>query len=173
MTVSAVSIRPFLPGDLSHLLSINNAAVPAVSEVTAEELLDLIDQALVCLVAVVDDAPAGFLLCIGTGADYASPNYKWISENVPEFAYTDRISVDEDRRGLKIGEKLYQALFQIYAGTGRSFVCEVNTRPPNPGSLRFHNRLGFEEIGTADHGEKAVVYLSKKPIEGEPGGAAE
>ncbi len=163
-TSSAVIIRQFLPGDLSHLLTINNAAVPAVSEVTAEELLDLIDQAMVCLVAEVDDTPAGFLLCIGTGADYASPNYKWISQNVASFAYTDRISVDEEKRCLKIGEKLYQALFERFSGTDRSFVCEVNSRPPNPGSLRFHKRLGFEEIGTADHGEKAVVYLRKPPI---------
>lgn len=160
----AVTIRPFKPGDLSQLLSINNAAVPAVGEVTAEELLDLINQALICLVAEVDELPAGFLLCIGTDADYASPNYKWLSENVSDFAYTDRINVDTDRRGLKIGEKLYQAIFDRFAGTGRSFVCEVNSRPPNPGSMRFHKRLGFEEIGTADHGDKAVVFLEKKPI---------
>ncbi|OJJ10825.1 GNAT family N-acetyltransferase [Alphaproteobacteria bacterium AO1-B] len=162
------TVRPFRPGDLSHLLPLNNAAVPAVNELSAEELLDLIGQSLVCLVAEVDEEPVGFLLSISDGADYGSANYRWLSENVSNFSYTDRICVDETRRGLKIGEKLYNALFDQLKDTGRSFVCEVNSRPPNPGSLRFHQRLGFQEIGTADHGEKAVVFLRKDPL-----GAAE
>ncbi|WP_428523764.1 GNAT family N-acetyltransferase [Roseibium sp.] len=158
------TVRLFRPGDLSHLLPLNNAAVPAVNELSAEELLDLIGQSLVCLVAEIDEEPVGFLLSIGDGADYASANYQWLSENVSNFSYTDRICVDEHRRGLKIGEKLYHALFKHLKDTSRSFVCEVNSRPPNPGSLRFHQRLGFEEIGTADHGEKAVVFLRKVPL---------
>lgn len=160
----AVSIRSFQPGDLNHLLPLNTSAVPAVNALTAEEFLDLINQALICLVAVADGRPAGFLLCIGNGTKYDSPNYQWLSQQVATFAYTDRICVDETCRGLKIGEKLYQALFDQFTDTGRSFVCEVNSRPPNPGSLRFHKRLGFEEIGTADHGDKAVVFLRKRPL---------
>lgn len=165
------AIRSFQPGDLNHLLPLNTAAVPAVNELTAEEMLDLINQALICLVAEVNGTPAGFLLCIGDGTDYSSLNYKWLSEKVSNFAYTDRICVDESRRGLKIGEKLYRALFEHFEDTGRSFVCEVNSRPPNPGSLRFHQRLGFEEIGTADHGEKAVVFLKKDPVTAKAGAA--
>jgi len=155
------TIRPFLPGDLSALLAMNNAAVPAVSELTAEAFLDLINGALICLVAEVDGAQAGFLLCLGDGVDYDSPNYLWLSARESNFAYTDRICVDETMRGRKIGDALYAALFQHYAGTGKSFLCEVNERPANPGSLRFHGRLGFTEIGKADHGDKAVVYLKR------------
>ena len=158
---SSATVRPFLPGDLSALLTMNNAAVPAVSELTAEAFLDLIGDALICLVAEVSDQPAGFLLCLGDGADYDSPNYAWLSERVSNFAYTDRICVDETMRGRKIGDALYAALFKQFAGTGRSFLCEVNERPPNPGSLRFHGRLGFEEIGKADHGDKAVIYMQR------------
>ena len=51
----------------------------------------------------------------------SSLNYKWLSEKVSNFAYTDRICVDESRRGLKIGEKLYRALFEHFEDTGRSF----------------------------------------------------
>ncbi|MEO9528768.1 GNAT family N-acetyltransferase [Roseibium sp.] len=160
---SSPIIRQFLPGDLDRLLQINNAAVPNVNGLTAEELLDLINSALICLVAEIDGVPAGSLLCLGDGLDYDSRNYRWLSERVSHFAYTDRISVDADRRGRQIGDALYAALFRKFAGTGRSFICEVNERPPNPGSLRFHNRLGFEEIGRADHGDKAVVYLKRAP----------
>ena len=158
---ASFTVRPFLPGDLSALLAMNNAAVPAVSELTAEACLDLINDALVCLVAEADGAPAGFLLCLGDGVDYDSPNYLWLSERETNFAYTDRICVDETMRGRKIGDALYAALFEQYAGTGKCFLCEVNERPANPGSLRFHGRLGFAEIGKADHGDKAVVYLKR------------
>ncbi|WP_305987279.1 GNAT family N-acetyltransferase [Roseibium sp. MMSF_3544] len=160
---SPANIRPFEPGDLSTLLLLNNAAVPAVNELTAEDLLDLVNQALVCLVAEVDGAVSGLLLCVGDGTSYDSPNYLWLSERLSNFAYTDRICVDETKRGLKIGDALYAELFRHFAGTGRCFVCEVNERPPNPGSLRFHKRLGFEEIGTADNGDKAVIYLKRAP----------
>jgi len=160
-TTSQTTVRPFLPGDLSSLLAMNNAAVPAVSELTAEDLLDLISGALICLVAENAGEAAGFLLCLGDGVDYDSPNYAWLSARVSNFAYTDRICVDETMRGRKIGDALYAALFKQFAGTGRSFLCEVNERPANPGSLRFHGRLGFEEIGKADHGDKAVIYLQR------------
>ncbi|WP_299815159.1 GNAT family N-acetyltransferase [uncultured Roseibium sp.] len=165
---SSVIVRPFRPGDLSKLLPLNNASVPAVNELTAEDLLDLVNSAIVCLVADIDDTPAGFLLCIGDGTNYDSRNYRWLSERLSNFAYTDRIAVDAEQRGRKIGETLYDSLFRHLAGSGRSFVCEVNERPPNPGSLRFHKRLGFEEIGRADHGEKAVVYLKRPPQPADP-----
>jgi len=158
-----LTIRPFQPGDLDALLPLNNAAIPAVNGLPAEELLDLVNSALICLVAERDGTVAGFLLCIGDGAAYESPNYRWLSAHLSNFAYTDRICVDAGLRGQRIGDALYGALFRHFAGTGRAFVCEVNERPPNPGSLRFHQRLGFAEIGRADHGEKAVIFLKRDP----------
>ncbi|MES0811541.1 GNAT family N-acetyltransferase [Roseibium sp. SCPC15] len=162
-TAVAPKIRPFEPGDLSALLAMNNAAVPAVSEATAEKLLDLINAALVCLVAEKEGNAVGFLLCLSEGIEYDSPNYHWLSERYSKFAYTDRICVDESTRGQKIGDAMYGALFNRMAGSGRTFLCEVNERPPNPGSLRFHNRLGFEEIGKADNGKVAVIYMQRDP----------
>ena len=156
-----VAIRPFRESDLATLLPMNNAAVPAVSELTDEKFAALIAGALVCLVAEMDGRPAGFLLCLAEGQDYDSPNYAWVSRNRRRFAYTDRICVGENVRGKGIGETLYKALFDAHRGSGRSFVCEVNERPANPGSLRFHARLGFREIGRQDHGDKAVVYLER------------
>ena len=160
---SSLTIRQFLPGDLNALLPMNNAAVPAVNGLSAEELLDLVNSALVCLVAEREGTIAGFLVCLGDGATYDSRNYRWLSERLTNIAYTDRICVDEAFRGQKIGDALYAALFRHFAGSGRAFVCEVNERPPNPGSLRFHERLGFAEIGKADHGEKAVIFLKRDP----------
>nr|WP_319383407.1 GNAT family N-acetyltransferase [uncultured Roseibium sp.] len=162
-TVSPAMIRPFEPGDLGALLSLNNAAVPAVNELGAEELLDLISQSLLCLVALKKDTPVGMLLCFGEGADYASPNYRWLSDRFEQFAYTDRIFVDDTLRGQKIGDALYSSLFERMRGTGRCFTCEVNERPPNPGSMRFHAGLGFVEIGRADNGATSVIYMRRDP----------
>ncbi|MDN3720286.1 hypothetical protein QW131_16385 [Roseibium salinum] len=99
LSTSFITARPCRPGDLSRLLQLNNAAVPAVNELTAEELLDLINSALICLVAEAGETAAGFLLCIGDGTGYESRNYRWLSERLSNFAYTDRIAVDETLRG--------------------------------------------------------------------------
>lgn len=155
------AIRPYRESDLATLLPMNNAAVPAVSELTESKFAALIASALVCLVAEVDGRPAGFLLCLAEGQDYDSPNYAWVSRNRKRFAYTDRICVDENARGKGIGEALYRALFDFERDGDRTFLCEVNERPPNPGSMKFHARLGFREIGRRDHGDKAVVYLER------------
>ncbi|MEO1113456.1 MAG: GNAT family N-acetyltransferase [Pseudomonadota bacterium] len=161
--LSPAKIRSFEPGDLGALLSLNSAAVPAVNALGAEDMLDLVNQSLLCLVAIVDETPVGMLLCFGEGAEYASPNYRWLSDRFEQFAYTDRIFVDDAQRGRKIGDALYSELFERMAGTGRCFTCEVNERPPNPGSLRFHARLGFREIGKADNGATSVIYMRRDP----------
>jgi predicted GNAT superfamily acetyltransferase len=43
----------------------------------------------------------------------------------------------------------------------RPLCCEVNLVPPNPGSLAFHERLGFAACGEADdpRNGKRVRYL--------------
>ncbi|WP_417676648.1 GNAT family N-acetyltransferase [Roseibium sp.] len=158
---SPVTIRPYRESDLATLLPMNNAAVPAVSELTDTKFAALIADALVCLVADLDGHPAGFLLCLAEGQNYDSPNYAWVSRNRQRFAYTDRICVGENARGKGIGEALYRALFALQKDSGRTVLCEVNERPPNPGSMKFHSRLGFREIGRLDHGDKAVVFLEK------------
>ena len=40
-------------------------------------------------------------------------------------------------------------------------LCEVNTRPSNKPSMTFHEKMGFEEIGTNDFEKNSVVYLRR------------
>ena len=158
-----MDIRPFETSDIDDLHRINEDNVPAVGSVTRDELVALLDQSFTTLVAVRDGQVGGFVLSLTEGQDYGSLNYGWISERYPGFAYVDRIAVDANFRSSGIGALLYEAL-AMEIGTSRPVLtCEVNTLPPNPGSLRFHKRLGFEEVGeqTFVPGEKAVVYLAK------------
>ena len=153
-------IRPVRSEDLPFLLTINNACTPGVGELDMPRLRHLIGQAAHTLVAEVNSAPAGFLLCLHEGAQYDSPNYRWLSDRFARMAYVDRIAVADGHRGLGLGDHLYRALHSAEAGSARPITCEVNERPANPGSLRFHTRLGFRPVGRLDHGDKAVVFLA-------------
>ena len=51
------------------------------------------------------------------------------------------------------------------AGSTPWLLCEVNVRPLNAGSLRFHHRIGFTEVGQQDtDGGRKTVSLLAKPL---------
>jgi hypothetical protein len=112
-----------------------------------------------------DGRLAAFMVALGPGSAYASPNYAWVSARFGRFVYVDRVVVAPEARGTGLGRRLYHAVSAAArdAGLGR-VVCEVNLVPPNPGSLAFHTALGFREIGRAelpDRG-KTVAYLARE-----------
>jgi predicted GNAT superfamily acetyltransferase len=163
------TVRPLTPADLPHLLVLNTAAVPAVNEIDLVEMTELVAQSRLA-VAVVDDehpdAVLGFVLALPPGLHYASENYRWFSARGEGFLYVDRIVVGDGQRGAGLGALLYEAVFDAAAADGASEVdCEVNVEPPNPGSLRFHGRLGFAEVGRqATKGGSVVVALLARPL---------
>jgi uncharacterized protein len=158
-----VNIRPYQTGDLAELHRINEDNVPAVGPLTREDLEILIGQSHTTLVAEAEGRIGGFLLGLVEDTDYGSLNYRWFCERHPAFAYIDRIAVDAGFQGSGIGARLYEALEAYVNGQRPVLACEVNSLPPNPGSLRFHKRLGFVEAGEQvfEPGAKAVVYLIK------------
>lgn len=145
-------IRPFTPSDLATLYIINQAGVPGVGhEDTADGLGALIDIGT-CLVATDDqDTPLGFINLVEPGTmAYPSDNLRWIEDWIAREGasahYVDRIAIAPEARGQKLGEALYRAAFET-AKARDWLTCEVNTDPDNPGSHRFHQRLGFEKVG--------------------------
>ncbi len=159
-----VIIRLVGAQDIAVLHVINQAAVPGVGSVTREELTELLfELADHVIVAERDGVPVGFVLCMIEGVDYGSANYQWLSRYHVSFAYIDRVAVSEVMRGLGIGAKLYQAAFRHYDGRRPVLTAEVNLKPPNPGSLRFHQWLGFREVGQRWEPDrsKGVVYLER------------
>jgi predicted GNAT superfamily acetyltransferase len=70
-----------------------------------------------------------------------------------------RVVVAPEARGRGLGRRLYEDLAAT-AGA-RPLCCEVNLVPPNPGSLAFHERLGFAACGEGDdpRNGKRVRYL--------------
>lgn len=170
--MSSFTITTAEPTMLPRLHALNQAATPGVSDVTIETLGRLIADSAPTFVACEPAGaspcrPVGFLLLLGPGARHDSPNYAWFAARATEtgaaIAYVDRIAVDPALRGSGVGALLYEAAFERCRGRYDRIGCEVNSAPPNPGSMRFHQRLGFHEVGRQDFvpGEKAVVYLER------------
>ena len=82
-----MDIRDWCDADLAALHAINEASVPGVGSLTRDELDRLVrEDSAATLVADVNGQPAGFVLCMFEGLDYASLNYKWISQRYETFA---------------------------------------------------------------------------------------
>lgn len=143
-----LSIRDLNPADVTRLVELNNAAVPAVPFTTAEEFATLLATSDHAIGAIDDDAGLhGFAIGMNPGSDYASENYRFFEDRGTDSLYVDRIVVDELRRGERIGRLLYDHVFHRARADGRTEVtCEVNIEPPNPRSLAFHTRIGFVEV---------------------------
>jgi uncharacterized protein len=114
-------------------------------------------------VVEVDGSIAGLLVGLVEGADYASPNYRWFSQRHRRFAYVDRIALAPQARGAGHGPALYRRFEAWARAASRPVLCaEVNVEPPNPRSLRFHQRFGFVEVAQQDvYGSYRVAMVEK------------
>ncbi len=160
-------IRPCTEDDVDALVAINNSGYPAVPMATAEEMLGLLSMCSLALIAQDEDGvPLGFVMAMDPGLDYASENYVFFESRFSNHLYIDRIVLSDKSRGLGLGSTLYQHIFDRARADGRERVtCEVNLEPPNPGSLRFHRRWGFEDVDTQPtKGGQVVVQLLQAPV---------
>lgn len=161
------SIRVVQTGDLDEILELNNAAVPAVSRIERSDLDWFAEVAHSFLVKpTADDTVGGYLIGLhGPGVGYSSANYEWFSRRYDRFIYVDRIVIAAGNRGRGIG----QALYHEFSARGRAdghdmMLAEVNVRPRNEASLKFHDLYGFAPVGEqdTDGGTKRVVMLEKR-----------
>ncbi len=156
-----MEIRSLPIDDLPDAVAINNANVPGVGETDLYRITHLHAESLASLGAYEGDTLAGFSITFGPGADYRSVNYRWFCARYTDFAYLDRIALAADHQGRGIGAALYAHLEERIGVEW--LLCEVNLRPRNDGSLRFHQRIGFEEVGRqeTDYGH-LVAMLAKR-----------
>jgi len=158
-----MEILPATAEDLDEILTINNAAVPHVNHLSRRKLAGLVRQSVVFRKACGPDGIGGFLLALDHTAVYPSENYQWFVGHLERFMYIDRVAVRAEHRGQGVGQALYHDLFQESRRLHHERVaCEVNVHPPNPLSMQFHLKLGFEELGQLRHvrDEKVVALLA-------------
>ncbi|MCB1856991.1 MAG: GNAT family N-acetyltransferase [Gammaproteobacteria bacterium] len=156
-------LRPVEARDLAQILALNEAALPHVNSISRETLEALAAMSCYFRVACVDSLVAGFLLAMREGTPYSSDNYRWFSKRYCSFVYVDRVVIAPAyfRRG--IGGLLYQDLVLKLSKGAPRIVCEVNLEPPNPGSISFHQSMGFSQVGQqpTEGGKKQVALLCK------------
>ncbi len=165
MSLNELEPRLFLESDIDAALELNNLNTPAVGELDRVQLQFLVDHSLYSF-AIGADTLHAFCITFAPGAPYTSVNYQWFSQNYSDFVYLDRIVVSENMRNQTLGEKLYLAVEQrmIKDRCAPILTCEVNLNPPNHGSIRFHNRIGFHEVGQQESKPGLTVSLLSKQI---------
>ena len=159
-----MEIRAAERADYSACLEMNEGALPHVSSLTEADLSEIAGQSFYFGVAWVDGAVAGFLMALCPGEDYPSLNYRWFCERYASFVYIDRIVVGPQFNGLGIGRALYADVERAARGVAPILTCEVNQEPPNPGSVAFHRKLGFAEVGQLVADEGKLVSLMEKAV---------
>lgn len=162
---TSLSIRDVEPGDLDAVRLVNAANVPEVGPLDDERIqLFLADDARFRVVEGADGI-VGVFVGLTEGVAYRSPNYRWFADRHDRFAYVDRIALQPDARGSGVADAIYDEFEAWATSTGRPVVCaEVNTVPPNPRSLRFHERRGFEVVGDVAPygGDERVAMVEKR-----------
>lgn len=153
--------------DVKDLVAINNDGYPAVPLVDETDMSSLLDMSSLAIGAEDDGGRlVGFVLAMDPGLAYESENYTFFEAHYQNHLYIDRVVLAEAARGKGVGSLLYEAIFEKARADGREHVtCEVNLEPPNPGSLRFHRRWGFEDVGQQPtKGGAVVVQLLHAPV---------
>ena len=109
----------------------------------------------------VGEKPIGFLIALMPGKDYHSENYRWFNNKYKSFMYIDRVVISEKYQGRGYGKLFYNDLHHFSKGKALNLSCEVNTRPMNRQSIKFHDEFGFYEVGTqeTENGKKKVSLL--------------
>lgn len=160
------AVRPVSPSDLPRLLEINQANVPAVGSVDLDRLTFLVAESPIALAVELDAEPVGFCLVLAADSNYDSVNYRWFTQRYDRFMYLDRVAFDPAARNRGLGTLLYGEVDRLLRQRADvdHLALEVNLDPPNEGSLRFHARLGFDEVGQQDTPYGIRVSMQMRPV---------
>lgn len=152
---------------LDEVLRMNNDNDPAVSYMDQQELefdLTVAQHALIVGEATVQ----GFCITFPSGLQHdLGVNYAWFVARYPSFVYLDRVVIDAPHQSRGLGQVLYEEVERRIRDEGRTnlFTCEVNLQPRNDGSLRFHSRLGFTQVGELESKPGLVVAMLAKHLD--------
>ena len=149
-------------GDLGEAWRINQANVPAVGDETMTSFREIFEVSSVSLVVETDSQIAGFCMVLPPGTTYDSPNYLYFCDKFTSFAYLDRVAFDKGHRGKGFGAALYREVESRLDVD--HLTLEVNVKPRNEGSLRFHAREGFVEVDQMETRPGKVVSLMAKRL---------
>jgi len=102
---------------------------------------------------------SGFLMAMSQSCDYGSKNFLWFKDRYKRFYYVDRVIIDHKERGKGLGTALYHELLKNRNSV--PVVAEVSIDPLNATSIRFHEKLGFKEVGIFSADGKKICRMYK------------
>lgn len=145
--------------DYNRILELNEESVHFLSPMDLNKLEKLAQESDLFLVAEVDGQVEAFILGFLKSKAYDSVNYLWFCERYNRFLYVDRVVVSVKCHGRGLGRLLYEAVFnQAKVMEVERVAAEIDIVPPNPVSLKFHEKFGFSEVG------KESVYNGQKVV---------
>jgi L-amino acid N-acyltransferase YncA len=141
-----MQIRDAKASDLTHILAIANEVIATSTAIYSTQPLTLAertqwfeerrDSGLPVLVAAEGDAVVGF-------SSFGAFRGAWGGYR---YSVEHSVHIRADRRGQGIGRHLVEALFPRAAALDKHLMIGA-LDADNEGSLRFHERLGFERVG--------------------------
>ncbi|RZI80905.1 MAG: GNAT family N-acetyltransferase [Microbacterium sp.] len=152
-------LRPITPDDHDAVLAWNLADVELLAPLDRPRLEQLLTWADAGSVITHEGRDVGFVITFAAGSPYDSTNYAWFAERHPAFLYLDRIVIDPSARRAGVATRVYDQIEQRARELGPVLCLEVNLDPPNEGSLAFHRRRGFEEVGQQVAGDHVVSLM--------------
>jgi uncharacterized protein len=157
-------IRDVGESDLESVLQLNEAEVPHVGSVDLLRMRWYVANASFFRVVAGDDGVQAFLVGLRQGSSYESPNYRWFNDRYASFGYIDRVAVAATARRQGLARRLYDDFAASLPDSVPIMACEVNKRPANEASMRFHRALGFQPVGSlvAEDGSKEVAMLVRE-----------
>lgn len=155
--------------DLEAVLALNQTEVPHVGSVDLDRMKWFAANASYFRTVTIDNKLAAYLIGLRPGTSYQSLNYRWFCDRYDDFAYVDRIAVAEFARRFGLASKLYDDFARSVPESVEFMTCEVNVKPPNETSMRFHEKQGFRQVGSlADEGGKKEVAMLLKDLSVHP-----
>lgn len=155
-------IRDMTIDDLRVVHAINEENVPAVGQETFDDLRSIFDVCHMNIVIEVDGEVRGFCMVMPPNTSYESPNYRFFCDRYDDFIYLDRVAITSSDQGRGLGVLMYREVER--RASNEWFALEVNVKPPNEGSMRFHQREGFSEVAQQETRPGKVVSLMMKRL---------
>jgi L-amino acid N-acyltransferase YncA len=145
LSMDSADIRPATPADLPAMLEIfneviaNSTAVYSLVPTTLQERQSWFETRTASGYPVVVAAAGGDVVGFASFGEFrgAWPGYRYSVEH--------SVHVREDHRGRGVGSRLVQSLFPLALAMGKH-VMIGGIDAANAGSLRMHERLGFERV---------------------------
>lgn len=148
MEHSVPTIRDMTATDAEAVVALNQAVVKVTSAMDTARLTALGNISRLKLVTEIDGEVVAFVLAMAADQAYDNGNYQWFAARLKNFLYIDRVVVSKVWQGCGIGRLLYSHLDTWAQQAGVLSLCaEIDIDPPNPASLRFHDKAGFVPIG--------------------------